>query len=298
MAWVLLSVWHLKNQAIHKKNAEGDKMKKMTKVMWTSLVVGLFAAPGALLAADAGPAPLAASIDLPVLSSYVWRGQDLTDRPVVQPSLTLTKGIGSGTLSLNYWQNFNLTDQATGNSMEFSEHDITLSYAFTCPITGAGMTLGIVNYDFPNQSVASGTNGNIALVKDTREVYWSAGYSDLWLQPAVSVYYDFKAENGFYYLASIGHSFEIQKDVASFALGFSTGLGSKDYNKFYFGSDKTALEDGNVTAALPYVINKSWTITPGAQYTWLWDSTIRDDAGGLYRSKDEFVGSIKATYTF
>ena len=51
MAWVLLSVWHLKNQAIHKKNAEGDKMKKMTKVMWTSLVVGLFAAPGALLAA-------------------------------------------------------------------------------------------------------------------------------------------------------------------------------------------------------------------------------------------------------
>jgi hypothetical protein len=65
------------------------------------------------------------ALDVPVLSAYVWRGQVLVDDPVVQPTFTVAKG----GFSINWWGNFNLDDNATGDDFEFSEHDITLSYA-------------------------------------------------------------------------------------------------------------------------------------------------------------------------
>jgi hypothetical protein len=277
------------------KKEIGELMKNISKGMMAGLFAGLIAAPGALLAADAGPAPLSASLDLPVLNAYVWRGQVITDKAVVQPSMTINKGIGPGTLTLNYWQNFNLDDQATGNSMEFSEHDITLSYSGVCPLTGLNYTLGIVNYDFPNQAIQTGNN--LSLVNDTREGYLSVGSANCPLAPTLTVYRDFKEANGFYATFGVAHSFEINK-AASLSIGASTGAADSDYNTYYFGVDKTKLNDGNVTASLAYKACDSLTITPGIQYTWLWDSAIRDAADTLYHGKDQVVGSLKATYTF
>lgn len=269
-------------------------MKNISTKVFAGLVAGLCAAPGALLAADE-PAALSASLDVPVLSAYVWRGQVLNDEAVVQPSMTVSKG----GFTLNYWQNFALTDATTGDEFEFTEHDITLSYAFTCPLTGAGITLGLVNYDFPNQSIPSGDEHaeHISLVNDTREVYASVGFGEVLLKPSLSVYYDFKEADAFYATAGVSHSFALG-EVASLDLGFSTGAGSSDYNAFYFGVDDDALNDGNVTAAVPFKPCEHVTLTPGVQYTWLWDSEIEDAAEGLYKDKDQFVASLKASYAF
>lgn len=273
-------------------------MKNMTSGIIASLVAGLIVVPGVLRAEDAKPAPLAASLDLPVLNAYVWRGQVLSDKAVVQPSLTVSKGIGPGTLTLNYWENFNLTDQATGNSMEFSEHDLTVSYSGTCPLTGAGLTIGVVNYDFPNQKVPTGDGhaDHYSLVNDTREGYLAIAAPCV-LAPTLTVYRDFKEADGFYASFGVSQSFELCKE-ASLALGASVGAADRDYNKFYFGVNKTKLNDGNISLSLPCKLGDSLSITPGIQYTMLLDSTIEDAADGLYRDKDAFVASLKASYAF
>lgn len=268
-------------------------MKKTSKKVIAGLVAGLCAAPGALLAADE-PAGVAASLDVPVLSAYVWRGQVLNDEAVVQPSMTVSKA----GFTFNYWQNFNLTDATTGDEFEFSEHDVTLSYAFTCPLTGAGITLGIVNYDFPNQSIKDEHEEHVSLVNDTREAYLSIGFGDLPLAPTLAVYYDFKEADGFYGNLGISHGFELVADKASLSLGASVGAGSSEYNSFYFGTDDDALNDGNLSASLPIKLSETVTITPGVQYTMLLDSDIEDAAEALYKDKEQLVGSLKASIAF
>ena len=263
-------------------------MKEASRKMMVGVVAGLLAVPGAVLA------EVSASLDVPVLSAYVWRGQVLNDEAVAQPSMTLSK---SG-FTFNYWQNVALTDAQTGDDLEFTEHDVSVSYNFTCPVTGAGITLGIVNYDFPNQSLPVGDEGNISLVNDTREAFAVVGFSDVILKPTLSVYYDFKEADGFYGSLSIGHSVELVKDKASMDLAFSTGAGSSDYNAFYFGKDDDALNDGNVSLAIPFKPCSAVTLTPAVQYTWLWDSDIEDAADALYKDKEQVVASIKASYTF
>ena len=117
----------------------------------------------------------------------------------------------------------------------------------------------------------------------------------------MTAYYDFKAENGWYGVVGIGHSFELVKDKASLAVNFTTGAGDDNYNKYYFGVSGAKFEDGNVSVTLPYTLSSSWSITPGVQYTWLWDSTIKNAVGSnnlYFGKKDELVGSLAANYTF
>ena len=139
-----------------------SKMKLMAAALMGSLAMG-----SSVLAQEAAAtteaSDVSVTLDVPVLSAYVWRGQLLVDDPVLQPSLTASKG----GFAINWWGNFNLDDNATGDDFEFSEHDIGLSYGTTCPLTGADLTFGVVNYDFPNPAIDSA--GNPALFKNTAE---------------------------------------------------------------------------------------------------------------------------------
>jgi hypothetical protein len=64
-------------------------------------------AGSAALAGD----PPSVGLDVPVLSSYVWRGQTLSDRPVLQPSLTAAQN----GFALNTWATFNLDGAYQGD---------------------------------------------------------------------------------------------------------------------------------------------------------------------------------------
>ena len=260
------------------------------RMMMSALAAAVAVGAGTVQAEEA---EASAALDVSALSAYVWRGQVLNDEAVLQPSLTVSKG----GFTLNWWANAALTDATTGDSGEFTEHDIGLSYAFTCPITGAGVTLGLVNYDFPNQSLTD-TNGAVnGLVADTTEAYVILGFGDVVLAPTLSVYYDFKEVDSFYGNLGVSHSFELN-DKASVGLSASVGYAGADYNAFYFGVDDDALNDANVGLTVPFTVTESLTITPGVQYTWLLDSDIEDGAEGLYKDTEQVVGSIKASYAF
>ena len=72
------------------------------------------------------------TISADVVSSYIWRGQDLGSA-AVQPSF----GIGYKGLSLSAWGSYGLTDPA-----DTKEFDLTLAY------TAGGFNIGVTDYWF------------------------------------------------------------------------------------------------------------------------------------------------------
>jgi len=241
---------------------------------------------------------VSATLDLPVLSAYVWRGQVLNDEAVLQPSLTVAKN----GFAINWWGNLNLTDNVTGDEMEFSEHDIGLSYGTECPWTGANMTVGVVNYDFPNQNIVT-AEGNNSLVADTVEAYVVAAFSDVLLAPTLSVYYDFKEADGFYASLGLSHALELSEDL-SLVLGASLGGADSDWSNFYYPNPDEELDanftDYSFTATLPFALNDSWTITPGVQYTSLASDAkdVVNDSELYFGDAEQFIGMVKASYAF
>ena len=239
------------------------------------------------MSAGAESEPPSVALDMPVLSSYVWRGQTLSERPVMQPSLTAAK---SG-FALNTWANYNLDGVYQG---DFSEVDLTASYSKSVGPVALGA--GVVQYLFPNQTLAVEDGEDVAY-PSTAEVYGSAGLPDVPLAPALTVYYDVDEIDGFYGVLAVGHGFELS-DKISLALSASLGAGDADYNAGYFGVDDAALNDLVAGAALPIAVLENLTIKPAISYVYLPDSDIADAAEAVYGEDDRWVGSVAASYAF
>jgi uncharacterized protein (TIGR02001 family) len=240
-------------------------MRKSTG--WMAMAAGIAAAGLSTEAADV-------NVDLPVLSSYVWRGQVLNDEAVVQPALNVV----SGGFGVNVWGNYNTTDNVTDDP-DFSEIDLTVSYGGTLGLVGYGV--GVIEYLFPNTDYSG-----------TREAYVSLSLPGAPVIPSLSVYRDIDEADGFYASFGLSKSLAVA-DKATLGLSASIGAGDEDYNTFYFGVDDAALNDANVAASLSFALTDKITLTPGVQYTWLLDSDIEDGANALYLDDEQFVGSLK-----
>ena len=256
------------------------------KLMIASLVtaaIGISTVPA--LAAEA-------SLDVDVMSSYVWRGQVLNKEGVVQPSLSASTEYGLG---FNAWGNMDITDDA-GNKSKFTEIDLTASYA--PPVDGPiGVEIGLIEYTFPNSSASS-----------TREAY-AAAEADVVGTPAVAFYYDFGEVNSMYMVFGLSEEFLFVEEKLALGIGASLGLGGNHYNKMYFGGgaadedeldeiDKVKFNDLNIGADISYDILENLSVGASASYMYLVDSTIRDAADEAYGKKDRFFGGVSAGYTF
>lgn len=235
---------------------------------------------GTVRAGEEAATPATATADLVGLSAYVWRGQVLNDEAVLQPSFTL----GKSGFTINTWGNMNLTDAVTEDAPDFSELDLTLSYAKT--VGNVGLGAGFIEYTFPNTAVAG-----------TRELYASLALPNLVVVPTLAVYYDFDEADGVYGNFSLGYSRSLCNKT-TLGLFASLGMATADYNMFYFGVDEDALNDVNVGASVSFAVTKSLTIVPAVQYTALPDGDIEDGAATLYKDTDGVIGSVKASYTF
>lgn len=198
------------------------------------------------------------------MGKYIWRGQNLSDDPVFQPSLSIT----SGNLTARIWGNMDLTN-INGNSGDFSEVDYSLDYSSELPgIEGAGYSVGVIYYDFP------GTTTN-----DTTEIYWGLSFDLLW-NPKVTVYHNIDEAEGSYVSLALGHSVEriceLLPDLPiGLDIGASLGWGSGSYNKYYWGTDQSKLQDLAFSVTFPMEI-ASWNAAPGLNYVTLLSDDIRD----------------------
>ena len=217
-------------------------------------------------AALAAPAPPASDwtfgIDMTYASKYVWRGINVVNGSVFQPSVTL----GYKGVALNVWGNMDLSD-VNGHSSHFTELDYTLGYAWSTEDLTFGV--GAIYYRFPH------TGG-----PDTTEVFGSVGLNNA-LAPTLAVYQDIDATHGTYVSLSVSHTFpDVWKPSDGVSMGVALsaqlGFGSAKNNKFYFGVNHAAADNVLLTAGLPFQIGEHWKLTPALNYSVLLAHDIRN----------------------
>ncbi len=189
----------------------------MKKFIVVALVMSL------ALVAVSTPAMAAIEVEgdayIGVFDKYLWRGFDLSgSKSVAQGGVDVT----SGNFTLSYWTNVQLsTDNREGlKSGEATENDIVIDYSRDINDL-VSISVGNIYYML---------DGDSADLPDTNELYLTVGLSTI-LEPSVTVYYDWDEadDNGLYYTASVGHSFDLSEKL-SLSLGALVGYNDKsDY---------------------------------------------------------------------
>ncbi len=216
---------------------------------------------------------------------YIWRGQNLSDDPVFQTGISASyKG-----LTAAIWSSMDLTN-INGNSGDFSEIDCSLDYSSAIPgMEGIGYSVGVIYYDFPGTTV-----------KDTTEIYLGLNF-DLPLSPSITVYHDVDEAEGSYVSLAVGHSIEKIAELGpdlpvGMEISASLGWGSGSYNKYYWGTDQSKLNDMAFSVSFPLEI-AGWTVAPSLNYVTLLSDDIRDtDTYGT--DSDFFFAGISLSKSF
>jgi hypothetical protein len=216
---------------------------------------------------------------------YIWRGQNLSDDPVFQPGLN----ISYGNLTASIWGNLDTTN-VNDRSGDFSELDYSLDYSGDLPgFKGIGYSVGVIYYDFPG-----------TIIPDTTEVYWGINF-ELPLNPSVTAYHDVDEAEGTYIFLGAGHSVEkvveLVPDVSvGMEISAGVGWGSGSYNKYYWGTEQSKMNDLVLSASFPTEL-AGWTLAPSLNYVTLLSNDIRDtDAYGT--DSDFFFAGVSLSNKF
>ena len=249
----------------------------MRSNIWTR-TLGLLLLCGCVMGtATAQDSIYAASGDMAVVSTYVWRGQRLTNDPSLQPSMTLgIEGFAFnawGSMDLTSVNDFNDGDPRAGASGglkgHFTEIDYTFSYDYSFESVSVGA--GAIIYTFPERFAT------------TTEIYGSVSLDTVPLAPNATLYIDVDetsagdGDSGIYMLFGAGHSIPLNSDVvSSIDLSGSLAFANGGFTKFYYsGLDKAGAHDASVTASLPININDNWSAGAWLTYSGLIGDEIR-----------------------
>lgn len=207
---------------------------------------------------------------------YLWRGFDLSGgTPVVQGGVDLSaKGF-----TLSYWTNIQTKDDVVlgsdVNGGNATETDMTLDYTFS-PTEMLSVSVGTIWYALDG-------------LDDTKEAYLGLSLDTI-LEPAVKIYYDYDEcdENGLFFTASIGHTFQV-KD----ALGINLGaLISYNDESDYAVGDYTDWHNYELSVGADYAVTDQFSVSP----SFLYSHAISDDAKDAI--DNEVLGGVAVTFTF
>jgi hypothetical protein len=190
--------------------------------------------------------PITITADVPYYSKYVWRGINVINDPVIQPSINLAfQG-----WNLNLWGNYDIN-----NAKRFNEYDVTLNYSQ--PFAQGSWTLGYIDYAFPG-----------AALSHTREFYGQLNFGQSW-NPYIATYFDVDEADGIY--AKIGGSNSFPTEFGDIVLHGWLGYGDKKYNNFYYANNEAALADFGLEATWSKSLAPNTTGYIKASYTTLVD---------------------------
>jgi len=204
------------------------------------------------------------------VTKYIWRGYNLVDDPALQPSLDI--GFGDSGFSANVWYSVGLSDRDKNGAAD--ELDFTLDYSTSFP-NGAGLSLGLIYYTFPNQDDFDASDHT------TPEIYASFSPGTPYLAPTLTLYYDFNLGDDLYATFGIDHSVEAGEG----SVGASAVLA---YNNGQFGANSgfSHIELG-VNAAIPA---GALEIAPSVTFIGVFEDTVNPD--------NEFFFSLSAGWSF
>ena len=252
-------------------------MSNLRVLLWAASVV-----LGTVTVGSAEEEGVSFSTTADVFSKYVWRGQNVVDDWVLQPSA----GIGYKGFTASVWGNMDLHGETVDDG-ELNEVDYVIDYSNTFPGQEIlAYSVGAIYYDFPN-----------AQLPGTAEIYGGLSASAS-LSPAVTWFYDFDEADGSYIQFSVGHGVEKiaqwTKDAyCDLEVGASLAYASAGYDDYYFGVNDSALNDLTLSAGLPISVG-NWTIKPIIAYSMMIDDDIRKATG----KSDNLWGGINIAVEF
>ena len=231
--------------------------------------------------------PVSVTVDLPLLSAVIWRGQVTNIEPLLEPALT----VGKGGFSINIQEYVNLTKAST---IHAPETDITLTYSQK--IQFLETSFGWSEFLYSNQTYSDAAGNRVAL-PGTRELFMSAGIPELPGSPSITVCHDFKEINGTYYALGTTYNKSFNNGNINFGLSGSVGYGSAAYNKGYFGINNAAFNDMTLGITASIKASHNLKVIPLVQYVTLLDSAIRNAAKSLYKDNQQVVYSLRLSYS-
>jgi len=227
--------------------------------------------PGRASAAEGAEA----SASVGVYSNYVWRGQTLSDKAVVQPTTGLSwKGFG-----INLWGNYD-TDLETLN-----ETDVTLNFANT--VGKLGYDAGVIYY---------GLEG----IADTTELYLSLSY-DVLLSPTATFYWDIDEGDGGFLVLGAGYSFPLTEAIAldlgaDVTVNFKNAiLGLNEDGEEFSGFYNADLSAGT---SIPFAGDWSFDLLLAYSFALTSDSKAAIKGASVDGEKDVFWGGAGVTLAF
>ena len=238
------------------------------------------ALPGVLRAQDperVSPLPVGVSVTADLVSTYVFRGLDITGGPAFQPSATLS--LGSTGLSVTASGSFALTgrDRLVPLSDEVTRggsDELDFVAAFARPAGPLSLEVGYSAYYYPSSQ------------QDyvTHEVYGTVGLDSLPLAPALAVYYELGTEDpaeGFY------ASLEVSRSVRAglpLELDLGASLGYTNQEALRPGP---GFHDASVSLGTDLAFGRL-TVTPGVTYS-------RRFGGSAFGRDDVLWAAVQAT---
>ena len=253
----------------------------MQKLLAATVVLGA----GLAFAQVKETADIAVNGSVDVFSAYVWRGQVLNNGLVAQPSLTLEK-MG---FSLELWSNYNIDGTNGREDTDFTEIDFKLAYQIPVTTDDFSLQVGLIHYTFPESKGQEGW-------KDTTELFVSAVFPSIILNPTIDIYYDCDQGKGWYGSFGLSHTFELS-DALDFTLGGSIGYAESGFAQASYGDTaNSGWNDYNVYASASYALTDKLSLGAKIAYTVLDDSYAdRDeyDAAG-----DLIWGGVSLSYQF
>jgi hypothetical protein len=224
-----------------------------------------------------------ASVDL--MSNYVWRGQKLSNSWVVQPSVGITHGGFGANLWANYdsdWTEVGSTETGHG---KVTETDLLLSYNFS--MDKFNFTAGYIYF------ALEGAN-------DTQELFFSAGY-DVLLNPALTLSYDYDEGQGAFIIASIGHSFDLGKDIPlEVGASASYNINNKSMGFDKDGNDFSNFYNGELFSSVAIPVTEAFSVTPKIAYSFPLSNDAKEAISSISDDgdRDIFYGGVNLTLSF
>lgn len=243
----------------------------------------LIIATMALLTALSVAQAVEVDTDIGVYSAYVWRGQKLDDKPVVQGGIT----VSTNGFYFNVWGNYSLSDQFVGKgSDQLNEVDYTIGYGGTLDIVD--FDLGYIYYNFPNSGGGA----------DTSEIYAGLALNNLPVTPSVYVYYDLDEVGGIYVVGDLNYSKDLS-EALSMEVGASLAWADTEYQEGYYGGrDSSSLADGKIYAGLNYALSENLSAGVSIAYSYAADGSLRNDAADAGVDDENVVGGLNLAYSF
>ena len=203
------------------------------------------------------------SASVSLLSSYVWRGQEVHNDAAIQPTI----GIGARGFSVNLWADYNID---TGETVET---DFTL--VFSNSVGKIGYDLGYIFYALDGAA-------------DTAEIYGVVSY-DTFLSPSAGLYWDYDETDSLFVNLAVGHDFT----VGEYTLSAGASLAYYFYDN---ADDDWQNFELSLSTSIPV---GPLSIDPVVAYSVdLYDGAGKTNAGAIAPLDDEFYGGVALAYSF